>query len=86
MDNSIAIPPKSLKISEKTCKLNNVPAGSLFYYDGTFALMTEYSTYRDGMSMPKRDAYIVDSGEYFCGGDLTTEERAKLKVHLVTIE
>lgn len=48
--------------------------------------MSEYSYYKEGMPMVQRDAYIVGSGEYFWGGAKTIEERANLKVHLVTLE
>lgn len=77
---------KTLKISKKTYKLDKIPAGSLFFHNGTFALMSEYSYYKEGMPMVQRDAYIVGSGEYFWGGAKTTEERANLRVHLVTLE
>jgi hypothetical protein len=86
MDNFIAVLPKSLKISEKTCKLDNVPAGSLFYYNGTFALMTEYSYYKEGMRKVQRDAYIIGTGEYFWGGCTDTVSRSNLKVNKVFIE
>ncbi len=44
-------------------RLKNCPVG-LFTYGATLVMMTQYST---GTSI-QRDAYIVDTGEYFWGG------------------
>lgn len=43
------------------------PEGSLIAYpNGTVILVSEYQTCPEG-EMPRRDCYIVGSGEYFCG-------------------
>ena len=72
-----------IKVHEDTIKFDKVPAGSLFMKDNTIALMTEYSDLDKGYRV--RDAYILGSGEYFCGGDISCKERGNLDVHLVEI-
>ncbi len=57
--------------------LNNCPVG-LFLWRNTLVMMTEYSTIaREGA---QRDAYIVESGEYFHGGAKSALERGRLLV------
>ena len=63
----------------KKYKLSDLPNGSLFLYDGTIALKSEYRS--DG----KSDAYIVGSGEYFWGGTNDKEIRESLKVFRLKI-
>lgn len=58
----------------KNQRLIDAPAG-LFLYDGTLCLKTEYSS-----GMGYVEAYIVDSGEFFCGDVETGEERNNLMV------
>lgn len=48
--------------------VNDAPAGSLIAYpDGCMVMVSEYSTTIENEPYIKRDAYIVGSGEYFCG-------------------
>ena len=54
-------------------RLIDAPVG-LFLFDGVMCLKTEYST--DG----RVDAFVVESGEFFCGGATTTEELNNLEV------
>lgn len=57
--------------------LDNCPIG-LFLFGETLCLMTEYATL--GSSGRQRDAYIVESGEYFWGGTTDAHERAQFMV------
>lgn len=58
--------------------LDDCPEG-LFLFNGYLGFMTEYATDKnDGFR--QRDAYCVDSGEYFWGGTSNARERAKLIV------
>jgi len=60
--------------------LDDCPEG-LFMFGDTIAMMTEYATMsRTVPPMRQRDAYIVESGEYFWGGTSRTMDRAKLMV------
>jgi hypothetical protein len=44
------------------------PPGSLIAYpNGTIIVVSEYSTHQDNTTLPRRNAYIVGSGEYYCG-------------------
>jgi len=61
-------------------ELDDCPEG-LFLFGGTLAVMTEYATMSKTVPpMRQRDAYIVESGEYFWGGTSRTVDRAKLMV------
>ncbi|MER9524054.1 hypothetical protein NKI96_10760 [Mesorhizobium sp. M0292] len=60
--------------------LGECPEG-LFLFGDTLAVMTEYAT---DASVRQRDAYIVDSGEYFWGGTSQAADRAKLIVQPLT--
>jgi len=57
--------------------LDDCPEG-LFLFGKTLAVMTEYAT--DRSDIRQRDAYIVESGEYFWGGTSYAADRAKLIV------
>jgi hypothetical protein len=57
--------------------LKECPVG-LFEFCGTLCLMTEYSGPSEGGW--NRDAYVVESGEYFWGNATTAEERDALLV------
>ena len=54
-------------------RLIDAPVG-LFLCDGVMGMKTEYFT--DG----RVDAFVVESGEFFCGGATTTEELNNLEV------
>lgn len=58
-------------------RLIDAPVG-LFLFDGILVMKTEYFTESNGVISP--DCYIVDSGECFCGGVNTPEERNALEV------
>ena len=64
----------------KSVTLKKLDAGSLFLFNGTIALKTEYTS--DGQC----DAYIVGSGEYFWGGVKSKEERETLVVHKLQLK
>ena len=59
-------------------RLRDCPEG-LFLYEDTLAVMTEYAT-QTRHNPYQRDAYIVESGEYFVGGDISSLERDELMV------
>ncbi len=63
------------------CKLSNCPVGLFLSATGTLCVMTEYMTETN-----KRDAYIVESGEYFWGGTGDTTSRANLLVTPCKVE
>lgn len=73
------VPRKALTICEVMASGSPVPLSrcpvGLFDFDGTLALMTEYSS-----SSGKRDAYLVTDGEYFWGDTSDADVRAKLIV------
>ena len=48
--------------------------------DVSLGLMTEYTQDRPDGSERQRDAYVVDSGEYWWGGTSTVAERGKVIV------
>lgn len=56
-------------------RLENLKKGSLFRYNETMALKTEYYT-DDG----RPECYIVGSGEFFCGGIQSKDELLNLLV------
>lgn len=58
-----------LKAKKKKVKLKNLPKGSLFEYNGTIAILSEYD----------QECYIVDSGELFIAG-VDKEQREELLV------
>lgn len=63
---------------KRRVRLNACPVG-LFLHGQTLAVMTEYFSYPN--LVYQRDAYLVESGEYFWGGTKTTQDRAKLLVN-----
>jgi len=65
---------------KKEKKLKDIPLGSLFLFNGTVGLKTEYRT--NG----KCDAYIVGSGEYFWGGTDNAIDRENLNVFEIKIK
>ena len=67
-----------LEPREYLIPLDHCPVG-LFLFRDTLAVMTEYSTTASG-HVRQRDAYIVESGEYFWGGTSDPSARAKLLV------
>ena len=71
-----------MKITHKENKgkirLGDLPNGSLFTYNGTLALKSEYST-NEGVI----EAYIVGSGEFFWGGTATGKDQRNLLVRRV---
>lgn len=73
-----------MKNEVQTMRLIDAPVG-LLEFDGTVILKTEYMTRRaDGSVVP--DCYIVESGEYFCGGVETAEELKNLEVTQVSLD
>ena len=56
-------------------RLIDLEPGTLFEFNGTFALKTEYRT-----DSGATEAYIVGSGEMFWGGTNTAEEQCELMV------
>lgn len=73
-----------MKSEVHTMRLIDAPVG-LLEFDGTVILKTEYMTRRaDGSVVP--DCYIVESGEYFCGGVETAEELKNLEVTQVRLD
>lgn len=61
-------------------KLKDLEKGSLFMYNGTMALKSEYRSNQGSIQ-----AYIVGSGEFFWGGVDTIEELNNLEVTPVKI-
>lgn len=60
-----------IKTTYKSCTLLECPVGLFMSMDNdTLCLKTEYGL----------DAYIVSTGEAFCGGATTKEELAKVRV------
>lgn len=56
-------------IAEKEMTVDDAPIGLFLLNSGELICITEYSTAKDSISGKRtRDAYIVDGGEYFCGG------------------
>jgi len=64
-----------LKKSIKKVTLEKLSAGSLFQYEETIALKTEYGTESGAI-----EAFIVGSGEMFWGGTNNAKDQRKLKV------
>lgn len=70
----------TIKPWKKRVMLHNCPVG-LFLFGDTLAVMTEYSTSpSENARVSQRDAYIIESGEYFWGGTNSPEDRARLMV------
>ena len=65
---------------KKFKKLKNILPGSLFLFNGTIGLKTEYRT------KGKCDAYIVGSGEYFWGGTDNAIDRENLNVFEIELK
>lgn len=70
-------------------RFKNCPVG-LFWCGDTLAVMTEYVTTIEANATRERrynrDAYIVESGEYFAGGTISYEARDELMVTPVRYE
>lgn len=60
--------------------LKDLNTGSMFLYNGTYALKTEYVTKEGAI-----EAYIVGSGEFFWGGTNNPKEQNELKVVPITL-
>jgi hypothetical protein len=61
--------------------LRDLPEGSLFKYNNTIALKTEYRTDRGFI-----EAYIVGSGETFCAGPNDVKGQGDLLVTPINIK
>lgn len=60
--------PIQLSLTEiESVKLGAAPPG-LYLFEGELIVKTQYATKVSGMTSHKPDCYIVDGGEYFCGG------------------
>ena len=70
-----------IKTENFLIKLSKVPNGSLFDYNGTIALKTEYKNKNGYM-----ECYIVDSGEFFHANVKSVEEQENLFVQIIKIE
>ena len=68
-------------IKKNECKLENLPTGSLFLFESSLGLKTEY-TDDDGPI----DAYIIGSGEFFWGGTNTPKKQRELIVTEVEVQ
>ena len=68
---------------KKIKKYKDLKGGELFIYDGTLALVSDYTvpTRPDILS-----AYIVGSGEVFWGGCKGVDEREELLVTVVKLK
>lgn len=64
---------------EKVALIDLEP-GTLFVYNGSIALKSEYMTEKGRI-----EAYIVGSGEFFHGGAITAEEQRSLMVQPLEI-
>lgn len=64
-----------LTVTKRRIMLYKLPAGSLFRYNDTIAIKTEYSTHS------KPECYIIGSGEYFY--PVTMTELPYLLVHQI---
>ncbi len=69
----------SLLAAGEPVTLADCPIG-LFFCDGILALKTEY-----GDNEGRIDAYIVESGEYFCGGEISSAEQRRVIVQPVQV-
>lgn len=68
----------------KFVRFRDCPPGLFRTPDGVWGLMTECSSYvSEADGVVKRDAYVIDSGEYFQGGASTNLERMDLLVEPV---
>lgn len=65
----------------KQIKLDDLSPGTLFRYNETIALKTEYYT-DDG----RPECYIIGSGEFFCGGANSIDELLNLLVKPIKIK
>lgn len=63
---------------KSNCALSELEPGSLFEYENTFALKTEYKNESGAI-----EAFIIGSGEMFWGGTDNAEDQAKLIVKRV---
>ena len=71
-----------MKLIKKTLRhLRDLPAGSLFLFDDTLCLKTEYRTEQGAI-----EAYIVGSGEMFLGGTSDPKEQSMLLVTEVEVD
>lgn len=68
----------------KPMRLIDAPAG-LLECNGTIIMKTNYMTRHTDESVTP-DCYIVESGEYFCGGVETAEELQNLEVKPVCFD
>lgn len=69
-----------LKFNKQKTTLEKLPSGSLFIYNGTICLKSEYISDEGAI-----EAYIVGSGEMFWGGTTIAEKLNKLKVKKIKI-
>lgn len=56
-------------------KLNDLPKGSLFEFEGTFAMKSEYRTKNGAI-----ESFIIGSGEMFWGGTDNPKDQGNLVV------
>jgi hypothetical protein len=66
--------------TDKPCTLNACPPGLFVTMDGYLGFKSEYVTTLENPRRYQRDAYVVESGEYFWGGAKTSEERGQVLV------
>ena len=64
----------------KKVTLEELPNGSLFKFNKTIALKTEYRTKGDAI-----EAYIIGSGEFFWGGTIHAKDQKVLKVEPIKL-
>lgn len=65
-----------IKIKRTKVSLSDLDSGSLFIYEGTMALKSEYRTDAGAI-----EAYIIGSGEIFWGGVDTPKDQSMLMVN-----
>lgn len=68
-------------IKKRQWKLENLPAGSLFLFEDTLAVKSEYHNESGAV-----EAIIVGSGEFFWGGTSDPKEQAQLMVTEVEVD
>ena len=69
---------------QKFVRFRDCPPGLFRTPDGIWGFMTEYSSVvSEADGIIKRDAYVIDGGEYFWGGVSTNPERMELLVEPV---
>lgn len=71
----------NIKLVGNQVSLEDLEAGSLFYFNNTLCVKSEYRTPSSGAI----EAFIVGSGEMFWGGTSSSEEQAKLIVQPVVV-